>query len=144
MLGIIILLKDNVIFWNSRFLHALCYDSIFNAILFPWTTISFHWWHTCFTNYLMLSYNYRFLIITITPPSDVITWWFILAYFTPVLYCSPAFSFAYFILHYEPVLNNRSMIYKGALDRYPSLQASSPLTPWILIPLVPLPFCHVP
>ena len=44
-------------------------------------------------------------------------------------------SFAYFIPHHELALNSRSTVYKGALDRYPSLQASSPLA---LCPLCPL------
>ena len=56
-------------------------------------------------------------------------------------HCSILFScllFTYFILHYKLALNTRSMVYKGALDRYPSFQASSPLLSCSFDPLAPL------
>ena len=69
----------------------------------------------------MLPYDYSFSIITITPPSDVIAWWLILAYFTTISYYSLAFSFAYLILHHKLALDTRNTVYKGSLDRYLSL-----------------------
>ena len=115
---------------------SMCYNSLLNAIpflglLFLFTDNTF-----VFTNYPMLLYNYSSLIIMITPPSNVITWWLVPAYLVTILHCSFDFSFTYFILPYEPALNTRSTVYKRTLNEYPSLQASSPLTPLIPYSLV--------
>ena len=118
-------------YWQSPMIIFIsassCYDSLVSTILFSLD----HYFFSLMTHpFLLIIQCYHTMTYSLSSwllLHLMSSWWLILAYFTTIPYHSLAFSFAYFILHYESVLDTRNMVYKETLDRDLFLQASSPL-----------------